>query len=301
MLGRLTLNLINAVMAGVVSGVVIGTVYGALALAVVLLYKATGVANFAQGNLATVSTVVVFVLLTRFGLSLWLAIAIGIVASGALGMLIFSTVLLPNQAAGALNLTTRTLALYMLLFAATDYFLGVGQPFPFPSLFPSNSFSLASVQVAFSAVGTLAFSCALAMAFWAFFRLTRVGLMMRGMAENRSLAELLGVRTRLMEGFAWAMATVVGLLVGIIIAPNALLSAGMTDAFLLYAFTSAILGGLTSLPGAFVGGLVVGIVSNVTAVVYQPQYALVAVFAVLVITLLFKPNGLFGQGAVERV
>jgi branched-chain amino acid transport system permease protein len=295
------LDLLNAVMAGVVSGIVIGTVYGALALAVVLLFKATGVANFAQGNLATVSTVVVFVLLTKFGLPLWLAIAIGIAASAALGFAIFSSVLLPNQGAGAINLTTRTLALYMLLFAATDYFLGVGQPFPFPSVFPSNSFALASIQVGWSAFGTLAVSSALALGFWAFFRLTRIGLMMRGMAENRPLAELLGVRTRFMESFAWAIATVVGLLVGIVIAPNALLSAGMTDAFLLYAFTSAILGGLTSLPGAFVGGLVVGIVSNVTAVVYQPQYSLVAVFVVLVLTLLLKPDGLFGHGTVERV
>jgi branched-chain amino acid transport system permease protein len=125
--------------------------------------------------------------------------------------------------------------------------------------------------------------------------------LLRGIADRPEIARLLGADTRRLSALAWLLAGLVAVVVGLLTVPSALLSTDMMDNFLLYAFTAALLGGMTSLPGAFVGGVVVGVVSNVVTVFRGQEFSILAIFALLIVTLLVRPNGIFGHEVVERL
>lgn len=285
----------------VVSGIVVGLLYGLLAFSIVFLFKATGVANFAQGNIATFTAFMVYLFAVHAHLGLWLSIGIGAVGAAAFGVLLYFLALRVNDDAGAVNLTIRTLAVYVLIFAVINEYWGAGQPFSFPSVFPQGSLLLGSIRISIASLGTLLVAVALAALFGFFFSRTSLGLVFLGMAERPDIARLLGVNTRRMSAIAWGIAALVSLVVGLLTAPSALLSSDMMDLFLLYAFTGAVIGGLTSLVGAFVGGAIVGILGNTTAVYAGPDVEIFVLFLLLILVLLVKPDGIFGTSVQERL
>jgi branched-chain amino acid transport system permease protein len=138
-------------------------------------------------------------------------------------------------------------------------------------------------------------------AFWLLYNRTATGLLLRGIADRPDVARLLGADTTRLSGLAWLLAGLVAVVVGLLTVPTALLSSDMMDSFFLYAFTAALLGGMTSLPGAFVGGVVVGVVSNVVTVLRGQEISILAIFGLLIAILLIRPDGLFGHGVVERL
>lgn len=287
--------------AAAISGVAVGFVYGMLAFSIVLLFKASGIPNFAQGNIATFGTFIVYLLAARTGLPLPLAIALGFLGTAALGVAIYVGSILPRGDAGTLNLAIRTLAVYLLLFAVMNLFWGIGQPFAFPRFLPDASVGVAGVSVSLLSMVTVAAAVVLGGAFWLLYNRTATGLLLRGIADRPEVARLLGADTARLSGLAWLLAGLVALVVGLLTVPTALLSSDMMDSFFLYAFTAALLGGMTSLPGAFVGGVVVGVVANVVTVLRGQEISIVAVFALLIVILLVRPDGLFGHGVVERL
>lgn len=287
--------------AAAISGVAVGFVYGMLAFSIVLLFKASGIPNFAQGNIATFGTFIVYLLAARTGLPLPAAIALGFAGTAALGVAIYVGSMLPRGDAGTLNLAIRTLAVYLLLFAVMNLFWGVGQPFAFPRFLPDASVGVAGVSVSLLSMVTVAAAVVLGGAFWLLYNRTATGLLLRGIADRPEVARLLGADTARLSGLAWLLAGLVALVVGLLTVPTALLSSDMMDSFFLYAFTAALLGGMTSLPGAFAGGVVVGVVSNVVTVLRGQEISIVAVFALLIVILLVRPDGLFGHGVVERL
>lgn len=287
--------------AAAVSGVAVGFVYGMLAFSIVLLFKASGIPNFAQGNVATFGTFIVYLLAVRAGLPLAAALALGFAGTAALGVAIYAGGMLPRGEAGTLNLAIRTLAIYLLLFAVMNLFWGVGQPFAFPRLLPAASVAVAGTRVSLLSLATVGTAVVLGGAFWLLYNRTATGLLLRGIADRPETARLLGADTARLSGLAWLLAGLVALVVGLLTVPTALLSSDMMDSFFLYAFTAALLGGMTSLPGAFVGGVVVGVVSNVVTVLRGQEISIVAIFALLIAILLVRPDGLFGHGVVERL
>jgi branched-chain amino acid transport system permease protein len=284
-----------------ISGVAAGLVYGMLAFSIVLLFKATGIPNFTQGNIATFGTFVAYLLAVRSGLPLGLAILLGFLATGALGVLVYLGGILPRGEAGTLNLAIRTLAVYLLLFAVMNLFWGVGQPFAFPHFLPGAAVAVGGVRVSLISLVTVGVAGGLAVVFWLLYNRTTTGLLLRGIADRPEIARLLGADTRRLSALAWLLAGLVAVVVGLLTVPAALLSTDMMDNFLLYAFTAALLGGMTSLPGAFVGGVVVGVVSNVVTAFRGQEFSILAVFALLIVTLLVRPNGIFGHDVVERL
>lgn len=284
-----------------ISGVAVGLVYGMLAFSIVLLFKASGIPNFAQGNIATFGTFIVYLLAVRTGLPLAVALALGFVGTAALGVVIYLGGMLPRGDAGTLNLAIRTLAIYLLLFALMNLFWGVGQPFAFPRFLPDASVAVAGVKVSLLSLVTVGVAIVLGAAFWFLYNRTATGLVLRGIADRPDVARLLGANTLRLSGLAWLLAGLVAVVVGLLTVPTALLSSDMMDSFFLYAFTAALLGGMTSLPGAFVGGVVVGVVSNVVAVFKGQEISILAIFALLIAILLVRPDGLFGHGVVERL
>jgi branched-chain amino acid transport system permease protein len=287
--------------AAAVSGVATGLLYGMLAFSLVLLFKASGIPSFTQGNVATFGVFVVYLLATRTGMPLPIAMAAGLLGTAALGLVIYAGAIRPREEAGTLNLAVRTLAVYLVLFTAMNLFWGQGQPFTFPRWVPGGSVSLGGVRLNALALITALVALVLGTAFWLFYRSTSPGLLMRGVADRPDVARLLGADTRRLSALAWALAGAVALVVGLLTVPSALLSTDMMDGFFLYAFTAAVLGGLTSLPGAFAGGVAIGVVSSVASVLGGQELSVLAVFGLLILTMLVRPDGLLGHQVSERL
>ncbi|MGC4954191.1 branched-chain amino acid ABC transporter permease [Actinomadura citrea] len=278
-----------------------GLLYGMLGFAIVVLFKMTGVPNFAAGSLATLGAVAVYQLAVRHNVNLALAIILGLAGLGVLGAVIYTVVMRYRDDAGVPNLTVRTLGLYLLLFALTDKGLGEGQPFSFPRLFPSRVLTLGPLRLAVADLGVLAIAAVLTAAFAWLFRCTRAGLLLRGVAADRETARLLGTNVRRLEAASWALTAVLAAVVGILAAPTTLVSAGMMDESLLYVFAAVVIGGLTSLGGAFAGGITVGVVQGLVHYYGNADLSLLAVFGLFLLTLLVRPYGMFGEPTPERL
>jgi branched-chain amino acid transport system permease protein len=294
---------VELLIAGTISGVAVGALYGLLGFAVVLLYKSTGVANFAQGTLGTLGAFLVYQFLTGLGWNLWASVGLSVVAMTVIGALLYLVILLPRGDADHVNLLLRTLGISLLLLAIINANWATGQPFNFPSVLPGGvAFEVGGASVGWVVLGTLAIAALLATGFRWFFSATKTGLMFLGVADKPEVAQLLGVRTRRLNSIAWALASVVSLIVALLVAPRSLLSSDMMEFYLLFGFTAAIVGGLTSLWGAFVGGAVIGIVNNLVTIYADSDLAVVSIFAVLLVVLLVRPEGLFGdKSMVERL
>lgn len=284
------------------NGVAYGALYGLLGFAIVLLYKSTGIANFGQGNLGTLAAFLVFTLAVRQGVPFWLSLVVGFLAAILVGGLAYLGILRPFDTSDHVNATMRTLGIYLLLFAIVNFQWAQGQPFNFPSIFPEKAaFTIGGNQVSWLTIGTIGVAAALSGFFAWFFRRTSLGLQFLGLASRPEVARLMGVRTRVLTLLAWSASAVVSLVVAVLIAPVSLLTTDMMDFFLLFAFTAAIVGGLTSLVGVFLGGLLVGALDNVMTVYVNGDAATLAVFGLLLAVLLIKPEGLLGSTSTERL
>jgi len=286
----------------VISGITVGILYGLLGFPIVLLYKCTGVANFAQGNIATFLTFVVFVTMRSAGLGILPALGIGLASAAVTGAVLYLVGLRVNaDSADHVNMLMRTLALYLLLAGVINVRWSRGEPFAFPTVFPQGALHAGLINISYQAIGATGVAGVLAVLFWLFFKRTAMGVLFLATAERRDIAQLLGVDTRRLTTIAWVMAAVVSLLVGVLVAPTNLLAANMMDLFLLYSFTAVILGGLTSLPGVFAGGVIVGVVGNVVTVYAGDDSSNIAIFGLLLLVLVVRPSGLFGGPSLQRV
>jgi branched-chain amino acid transport system permease protein len=287
-------------LSAVLSGLSIGLIYGLLGFSIVVLYRATGVVSFAQSSIAMFTTFVVYIAYQHWHVPLPGALAVGVVAALLLGAAIYLLTVRPNDGAGSLNLILRTFGIYVLLFEIANTLWGAGQPFKFPNILPEGSLAFGGMVLPVQSLYVLAIVIALAVAFYFFFVGTRTGLFLRAIADKPDIALLLGINARQMTALAWILAVEVCLVVGVLTAPSALLSTTMMDSFMLFAFAGALLGGLRSWSGAFVGGAIIGVVTNVTTVYAGGEAAVLVAFVILLVGLMFKPSGLFGQPVLER-
>jgi branched-chain amino acid transport system permease protein len=284
-----------------ISGLTVGVMYGLFACGTVVLYRATGLVNFALGGLATVATFIVWHLMVRAGWPTWPAIVTGLATAAGLGVLCYLLVIRPRDGSERTNLLMRTLALSLLLQAVMTLAWGQGQPFTFPSPVPADGLRMGGLHIPGNLLAALGLAVLTGGGFWFLFTRTRIGLLMRAVADSSEVAGLLGVRTRVVAATAWALSTVVAYGIGLLTAPTLLLSTHMLDSFLLFAFTAVVVGGLTSFAGGFVGGILIGLLSTTTSVFLAPEWSVVSVFSLLLGTLLIRPAGIFGRLATERL
>jgi len=282
----------------VVGGLVNGTLYALLGLAIVLVFRTTAVANFAQGDIAMLGAFVLLMGMLPTGMPLWAAWIATVLVAGGAGALFYLLLIRPRPDAGHLNMTVRTLGLYMLIYALALYFWGGGEPYRIPSLFPSKTLVVGGFAVGYDQLGTVVLALSLALAFLLFFRFTDLGLAMRAVAINPDVAMLQGVNVRLIVLAVWVAAACLGAIVGLLVAPISFLETALMRPYLLKAFTAAIIGGLYSFPGVLIGGIVLGVAESVAAMTISIQLREVFVFAVLLVVLLLRPAGIFG--AVQR-
>src|SRR4051812_7934675 len=289
--------------AGIVSGIAVGALYGLLGFAIIMLLKATSVANFAQGAIATLGAFIVYELVQTLGIGFWIAFLIAAPITALIGAALYFVALRPNDDADHLNFIIRTLAVSLLIIGGVNREWSKGQPFTFPTVMSGDAaFVLGGVAVSWLTIGTIIIAGILAAGFAWFFYRTRLGLMFLGVADRADIAALLGIRTRRLTAIAWGMAALISLVTGVLVAPRTLLSCDMMDFYLLYSFTAAVIGGLTSTWGVFVGGALVGCIDNLVTIYAGPDMGTIAVFLLLIAALLIRPSGIFGdRSLVERL
>jgi branched-chain amino acid transport system permease protein len=282
----------------VFSGLATGAIYASVALALVMIYRATDLVNFAQGEMAMFSTYIAWSLVNA-GMPFWAAYVITVVVSFVGGMVIERVVIRPVEHAPVLAAVVVTIGL-LLIFNATAGWIYSYTLQDFPSPFPDRP--LFGALISTRDLGVIAVTLVMLILLSVFFRFTSTGLAMRAAAQNPQSARLCGIRVGRMLAMGWGLAAAIGATAGIMVAPILFLDPNMMGGVLVYAFTGALLGGISSPVGAVVGGLLVGVTENLVGTyLIASQLKLTVAFALIILVLVFKPNGLFGTSVVRRV
>jgi branched-chain amino acid transport system permease protein len=286
----------------IVEGLASGAIYASLALALVLVYRATRVVNFAQGEMATFTAYLVWQL-NEWGVPFWLSLVIVAVLSFGLGALVFRLAIRPVMNASDHTMVVICIGLF-IGFEAICLWIWGSDAYAFPRLFPEGAWSIGGIRFTAANLGVLAVLCLLALGLTAMFRFTRIGLAMRASAAEREKSPLVGIRVETMLMVGWGLATVSGFIAAVLIAPKLFLSPPMMVPVVIYALAAATLGGWDSPVGAIVGGLVVGVAESLGATFISfigSELKIAVPFAVMAIVLVLRPQGLFGKTAVMRV
>jgi branched-chain amino acid transport system permease protein len=285
----------------VVSGMVSGSIYALIALGYVIIYKATDVVNFAQGDLVMMGAYTGIVTYSLLG---W-PFGIAVVAVGVAGILIglgvgavMSTMLVRFKAS-MINTIIVSLSVGILLNSTAMLVFGPN-PYPMPTTFGRTRLAFAGVQITLLSALIVAFSAAVMLVLFLFFRFTRLGKAMRATAQNRTGASLVGISVKRVFALSWCLGSVLGALGGLMLAPLILAEPSM-GIVAVKAFAAAIIGGFTSLPGAIVGGLILGILENLAGGYISTAFKDGLAYGVLGLILLVKPTGLFERSVVRRV
>ena len=283
----------------VVSGLATGSIYALMALSLVIIYNATRTLNFAQGEMLMVSTFVGWSAQRAFGLSLVLTLLVAVVAAGLMGWLVERVVIRRAIGATHWDVLIITLGLSLMLRAAAGL-VWTHDEFPFPSFFDTRPIALGPVRLAPVSLGIIAASLALMAALYALFTATRLGRAMRAVAQNQRAARLMGISVERVYSRSWMLAAMVGAVAGVLVAPVVFLSSKM-GLIVINGFTAAVIGGFGSMPGAVLGGMLLGVLENL-APLYLPSGIRYSVpFLVLIAILLVRPAGLLGRVEQRKV
>ena len=288
-----------------VSGLANGGIYASLAVALVLIYRATEVINFAQGALATFSTYIAWQLID-WGLTYWVAFACTLAISFVGGFGVELAAIRPVERRGnQLTVVIASIGLLILVEGAIGRIWGNEIKF-MPAPFPARIYHVGGVGFSLQDLGTIAISIASVFVLWLFFQFTKVGLAMRAAAVRPAAARLVGIRVSWMLSLGWGLAAMLGAVAGMLAAasPSVLLQPSMMDGILIYAFAAAVVGGLESPAGAVIGALAIGVLLNLLGSYVSwvtPQLLLPAAFVLMLAVLLVKPSGLFGRTRTRRV
>lgn len=282
-----------------------GSTYALIALALVMIFKATTLINFAQGEFAMIGAFFVFVLAVEQGLPVWIAVIVGMAISAVAAAGIERTLIRPFDPSDHLPLVIITLGLFLAINALASMIWGFNAR-AFPALFPSgNIVTIGTATLSWYTVGVVVVTFVTAGALTLLLNRTKIGLAFRAVSSNLESSELVGVRVGPTLQFGWAIAAAVGTLGASVYVANPILSLepSVMIRVLIFAVSAAALGGLDSLWGAIVGGIAIGMVQSIVVPYANipTELALAAAVVVLMLVLLFKPSGLFGTPQVERV
>ncbi len=284
------------------AGLSAGSLYALVALGLVLIYRSTRVLNFAHADMATVGTFIAFSMITS-GLPFWMAFAMAVLAGAVIAVAFYFGALVPAQRKGANHLgqVILTLGLALILQGLTVYRWGAEPDrFPFP-LSDTKVWKVGPVYVSELSLGTLAAAAAASLILYLVTQKTRLGLAMRATSENLQAAQTLGIPTRGVLAFAWGVAAALAVVAGVFLAPVLLLDPFFMLDALFKGLAAAVLGGLNSLPGAVLGGLILGVAESLGGAYVSLEFKTSLAFILIVVVLLARPEGLLGKEFQERV
>lgn len=283
----------------VISGLIFGCVYGLAALGLVLIFRTTGMVNFAHGEMAMVSTFVGFTLLSQYELPFFVAFVLALLFSAVFGVLVYQLLIKFVNQAPHLNQLVLTLGLFLVLHGAAGLIWG-HTPTSFPQAITGSALEVGEVFVSPNELLVLGITFVLAMTLLILFRYTRLGLAMRASSQDLVAARLMGINVNVVFMVTWAAGTVLGGVAGLLTAPFTFLSITMMFDVLIMAFAAAVLAGFLSLPGAVIGGLIVGVFKNLVTYYWAPEMALASTFLLIVVVLYIRPQGIFGGTQVVK-
>ena len=277
-----------------------GAILALAALGFVLIYKATGVINFAQGELLLIGAYTLYAAFVVFRLPMVAAVLVGVVFSVVLGVVIERLILRPLVGESAISVIMVTIGLAALLRAVVQLIFGT-RPVPQPALLPRDPISLLpGTSVPANRLLVILIAAIVLTAFTIFFRRSRHGIAMRAVADDQQAALTMGISVRRIFAMAWALAALSALVGGILLGDVTEVS-GRLATFGLFVFPVVILGGLDSVPGTIVGGLTIGLTYQYVSGYGDPGLAQIAPYLLLLAILLVRPYGLFGETRIERV
>ncbi|HKG44648.1 MAG TPA: branched-chain amino acid ABC transporter permease [Gaiellaceae bacterium] len=286
-----------------VIGLASGGVWASLAVALVLIYRSTGVVNFAQGEMAMFSTFIAWSLVHQ-GLSYWAAFFLTLAVSFVGGVAVERAVIRPVERAPELTVVIVTLGLFFVVNGAARW-IWTPETRSLPNAFSTRPIDVGGVAFSIQDLGTIGVSLAAVALLWLFFRFTKLGLASRASALNPEASRLVGVRVSWMLALGWGLAAAMGAVSGMLAAPAlASFDQNLMQPVLLYAFAGAVLGGIDSPLGAVVGTMLLGVLINLLGTYVDwigSELRLPVALAVILGVLLVRPAGLFGHVAEQRV
>lgn len=282
------------------SGIASGSLFAILALAIVMIYRSTDVLNFAQGEMALFSTFIAWTFLTR--MEFWPAFFLSLLVAAVMGAALERFVLRHVEGAPVLNAVIVTLGLFVVFGGLS---LSVWGSFPKSfgpfSVFKGPPVDLGPASIGRSNVGILVAAVIIMILLYLLFQRTKLGLAMRAVAQNRVASRLVGIRVNQILSIGWGLSSAVGAVAGILVAQTTGLTLDLMFRVLLFAFAAAVLGGLNSPVGAVLGGLAIGVIKNMAATYIDPGVDVTVAFIVIVLVLMVRPTGIFGQRVLKRV
>lgn len=284
------------------TGLTNGAILALVALGFVLIYKASDVINFAQGNFLTIGAFLAYAFVVQIGIPWSFGVLLTLVAAVLLGILVERFILRPMIGEPIISVIMVTIGLASVLTAFVNAIWGTtGRAFP--SFLPSTPLNIMGAIISADRLLALSIVAILLVIFMLFFRFSKEGIAMRATADDQQAALSMGISVKKVFAMAWSIAAVVAAIAGIIVANIIGLNATSLASFGLRVFPVVILGGLDSIPGAIVGGIIIGLLEVYTAGYTPPELGLSQVipFIVLILILMIKPYGIFGEIRIERV
>jgi branched-chain amino acid transport system permease protein len=284
-----------------ISGLSFGSLYALIALAMVIIYKTSEIPNFGQGEMAMISTFVAYTLLVTHGYSFAISFIGALVFAGMLGAFLEFIFLRRAKDPNILSLILITLGFQMILYGLASWKWGADQrdlPFPVSDF---DVINLGPAVLSYLNIATLLITLILMFILFFFFKYTKIGIAMKATQQNAMAARINGIRTNRILSITWAMSSIIGAVAGILLAPIATLDPNLMLDPLLKGFASAVLGGMTTLVGAALGGYILGIIENLFGGYVSLEFKSIVAFMIIVVVLCFKPSGLFARHYVRKV
>jgi len=284
----------------ILSGIAVGSSYALMGLGMVLIYKASEVPNFVQGEMALLPVFIAYMMLSSYGLPYYIAFPATLVFALFLGCILEFAVLRRAKEPNVLGLIIITIGLEMLLIGFVSWKFGADQramPFPISTY---DSIVIGDIFISTLDMLTLVVALIIMLILFLFFRFSKIGVAMKATQQNEDAAALMGIKTNQIRMITWGISAMVGSVAGLLIAPVLMQPYMMWDP-MLKGFAGAVVGGMTSLPGAVFGAYLVGVVEHLFGGYVSIEFKSVVAFVVIVLVLCIKPSGLFARHYVKKV
>ena len=285
----------------IVGGLASGSLYALIAIAIVLVLQSTDIPNFAQGEMAMFSSFVAYSLLNNYGLSWWLVLPVTLGFAALQGVIVQQVVIRPLLGKPVLNAVIATLGLNIALHSLAGMIWGNETNIMQSPISDLPAIKVFGVNVSPDSALTVAVSLAMVITFTLILRHTRAGIALRAASQNQSVARLMGIPISRAFALAWAMGAVAGAVAGLLVAPVLFLDVNMMGPLLIKGFAGAVLGGLGSLGGVFVGGLLLGVIENLMGAYVSGSFSEALSFLLIIVVLIVAPSGIFGRIKSRKV
>lgn len=283
----------------IISGLAVGCVYGLVALGFVLIFKATEVINFAQGEMMMLGAFVAFTLITIARIPFAVTFLLTPIICGGIGILLERVVIRPLVREPVVSIIMVTIGLSITLRAVAGMIWSY-DTLDFPHVFPEKAVTVVGIVMAPIYVWVICITVALVLLLYFFFKLTTIGISLQAAAQNPLASLLMGISVKRVYSLTWAISAIIGAVAGILIAPIMFLNCNM-GLLGLKAFPAAIIGGFNSVPGAIVGGLIIGVSENLAGGYLPMGFKDVFAYGVMLVVLMIRPEGIFGTYEQKKV